>query len=67
MYKRCFGRTVIKGQFTRKDRALAWARQHYGAGAREGFDFELVQSGAGKWAAEPGPKYDDPPQGGSCE
>ena len=60
LYKRCFGRLVIKGQFSRKDRARAWARKNYGASAEEGWDFELVQSSAGKWAAEPGPKYDQP-------
>lgn len=63
LYKRCFGHTVIKGQFVRKDRARRWAIQHFGADAKEGYDFELVQSAAGKWAAEPGPKYDKP----ACE
>lgn len=59
-YKRCFGQTVIKGQFVRKDRARAWAHRFFGANAKEGYDFELVQTGEGKWAAEPGSKYDAP-------
>lgn len=58
LYKRCFGRMVIKGQFTRKTRARTWAKMHFGNYAKEGFDFELVQSAVGKWAAEPGPRYD---------
>lgn len=59
IYKRCFGQLVIKGQFVRKDRARAYGLRHFGP--REGWDFELVQSAAGKWAAEPGPRYDSPP------
>lgn len=61
LYKRCFGRLVIKGQFVRKDRARRWARKHFGVDAKEGYDFELVKSPDGTWAAEPGPKYDNPP------
>lgn len=59
LYKRCFGRLVIKGQFTRKTRARAWAKVHFGQYAKEGFDFVLVQAGNGNWAAEPGPRYDN--------
>ena len=60
LQKMCFGKRIIKGQFIRKDRARKWAQKHYGAHTKEGWDWELVQSAAGKWAAEPGPKYDHP-------